>query len=141
MSRSQITYTKREQDIATRFTHHLKDLLPESDCLRALVTCQFTMQGALSVGVDAKNWGRWIRTRLFTNGVLPPIQHAWQKHQSGWIGGDSIEAANAILSCFGLTLDQVLDQYGEPHTSEKYSVKLVDILDALFPANLQSAAA
>lgn len=107
---------------------HLFDFMPENPDRRqvAFATCQFTFQAPNSVGRDARNWGKWIRTRIYTGGEAPDISKAWQK-QGEWICGDSHEAANAILNRFGLNADEVFENLNVGFCG-KTTISLVDIL-------------
>jgi hypothetical protein len=102
------------------------DILPADVQEAAMATCRFTLQAPKSVGRNAKNWGRWIRMRMQTFGRKPQVNTAVQTLGSGWISTDSHEAANAILGCFGVTLDDVYDAYGKPEEGQKVEISLHD---------------
>lgn len=108
----------------------LAGLLPLHVCNAALATCRITLQGPKSVGEKGKNWGRWIRMRMQTLGYRPggieTVQSAGM-----WQRTDSHDAANAVLACFGLSLDDVFAKYGEPGEGEKRILDLHTIVHDL----------
>lgn len=111
----------------------LSDILPREVACIAATTCRFTIQGPESVGVAHKNWGQWIRTNMQTHGNIPRMRHAWQCRKDGWIGADSREAAELILDCFGLSVDDLFKHFGQPQIGKVYQVDLVDVVSALAP--------
>ena len=129
--------TKRHFDFGDQFGHLLSPILSRN-LATAAASCRFTIQGPNSVGDTAKNWGTWIRTNIQTDGERPQCRHAWQIQKSGWISGDSHEAANVILDCFGLTIDHVFEHYGAPEWGVVYHVDLADVIAALAPEIMQA---
>lgn len=132
-----VSFTQAQQCVAMKLAPSLNPILPPDVRFLAAVTCNFEIQGPNSVGIKGQNWGTWIRTRICTNGNLPPITRAWQDQRGGWISGDSIEAAESVLQCFGITMAEVFATFGEPEVGQKYTVKLADIIARIAPQFLQ----
>lgn len=141
--RNGFTTTPREIQIAEQ-TACLLDCLPPNVARQAIASCYFVIQSPNSVGINARNWGKWVRTCIFApGGDIPLRAHVW--HRSGnWLRGDSAAAANAILAYFGVTIEDVKQRYGEPVEGSKYKVRLstiiADMIPDLLPANLVNVA-
>lgn len=108
-------------------------LLPKHVCNAAMATCRLTLQGPNSVGQGAKNWGQWIRMRMQTFGHVPNGLAAAVQKAHHWISTDSHEAANVVLGCFGLSLDDVFSHYGIPEEGETYALDLCDLVTTIAP--------
>lgn len=111
---------------AKEWAELFESILPADVCETAMATCQFVIQGPESVGAKAKNWGKWIRTQMQTYGHLPCGVHAQIK--GNWISSDSHDAANVILGCMDLTMDDVYDAFVVPGEGEKFTVSLHDVV-------------
>jgi len=96
----------------------------------AATTCVLTIQGPRAVGTSVKthNWGLGVRTRLLTNGEHPSRSYDWRDGKGGWITATSAEAAETLLQCFDLTVEDVLSHYGTPVTGETYTLHLADVV-------------
>ena len=142
--------------IAEQVKTHLSTILPQEICEVAIATCRFSIMGR-----DAHNdngqalrnmhreasppWiceGRWIHTRLQTYGYLPStrFQRTGTTEKSVWVVGDSFAAADSILECFGLTMRDVLEHYGNVDTTERKVIDLVDIVEDMASNLLRTAA-
>ena len=108
------------------------DFVPYNVARELIATAHFQIQGRNSVGTKG-NWGLWIRTCLFTDGMPLNDGLTWQDNHWKWKSADSIEAANSILRCFDVSVDQVFDKYGMPANGEKYSKTLVEIIRDIAP--------
>ena len=88
--------------------------------------------------------GRWVYTRLQTYGQKPTNNNArWSKSGANakWIEGNSFDAANDILACFDLSIDDILDNYGDVGRHDRIILDLPDIIETLKPELLQPATA
>ena len=137
----QTGWRKRENwEWAKEWASLLHDLLPEEACEAALATCRITLQGPKSVGEENKNWGRWIRMRMQTGGNIPRGIQTVQRGNRNWISTDSHAATNVILECFGLTLDDVFNHYGEPEEGQVIPLDLCTVIQAVAPDFAATAA-
>ena len=125
----------RKFDFGDLFGCLLRTLLPLSYCPVAAATCRFTVQGPESVGDadNGQNWGRWIRTRLQTNGQEPGVGNKWQLGRGREASADSEAAADSILNCFGLTVKKLYEAFGQPDEGVIYSVDLFTVVSQLRP--------
>lgn len=77
---------------------------------------------------DTTGWrlgaqNRWVHTRLQTFGDLAPNFHK-SGPRADWIYSDCWAGADTILECFGLSLGQVLNAYGNVNGWER---KILDL--------------
>lgn len=128
---------------------HLRPIMPHASngCLnRALASCVISVMGK-----DAHNdegealrsqgnprGGRWIHTRLVTE--YDHIESSrFRKTPMGQTSyGESFDAADLILGCFGLTMEQVLDHFGGVADTERKIFDIFTIVKALCPEILPS---
>lgn len=127
LSGNRCTYKIGDYETGKDYAHCL-DFMP--DCVdrraTAFATCQFVLQAPESVGNVGRNWGFWVRTRMYTGGHTPSISHAWQA-KGNWIAGDSIEAAESILQLFGISFHDVMEVW-KPEPRQTVTVTLADIV-------------
>lgn len=125
--------SRRHWEWAETWASLFYGMLPKHVCNAAMATCRITLQGPQSVGQQAKNWGRWIRMRMQTFGHIPDGLRTAAQRQHHWIATDSHTAAEQILACFGLSLDDVFAHYGKPAEGEKMTIDLIDLVTSLAP--------
>lgn len=124
-------YSRRDVELADYLASKLAPILESGVGAMAVMSCTFVVQGACSVGHRNKNWGSWVRTRMRTHGEKP-AGCVWQCGRD-MVASDSVEAAESVLDCFGLTMDRVYEQYGFPEHGKVYTVRLLDIIQTLAP--------
>jgi len=121
---------------------YFSDILPDSICATAAATCRFQLRGKFANG---NIWGLGVITMMMTYRHRPvgtglPHQPAVQ-YQHNFIQLTSDDAANVVLGCFGLTINDVMDKFGHPGEHESYWVDLKTVVETLCPSLLQDVAA
>lgn len=106
--------------------------LPEHVRPIAAATCRFILRGKIMNGGE-KTWGMGFRTEIQTYGEIPQVMGrgtpAATQHGE-WLSLYSQDAADMILSCFGLSADDILDRCGKPQFDECIIIDLKDIVEA-----------
>lgn len=80
--------------------------------------------------------GRWVYTRIQTYGKKPfTNKERWRKQgdRTKWIDANSFDAANDVLACFGLSMTDVLEAYGDVERHDRIQLDLTDIVAKLKP--------
>ena len=116
-------------------------ILPEHVCEAAMATCRITLRDKDSKAAGGA-WGFAVLTEMQTFGNEPQFVPVEIRHNHHFITLQSQDGADAILSCFGLTLAGVIDYYGLPDEGEKITLDLCDIvttLDADYAATAEEA--
>ena len=132
--------TSRHFDFGKKFGHFLKPVLPDPVCRLAAATCRFQIMGKNAhadngVALRSENspsWigeGRWICTQIQTVGNRPSDSFKRNGPRSEWVTGHSFEAADDILGCFALTMQDVIDALGQVDEGQRIVIDLVDIYD------------
>lgn len=117
--------------------------IPAADTAWAFATCRIEVMGkdahndngeALRSKGSTFNYGqmRWVHTRLqiHTPGKVPTA--AFQRRDRGHFAwSDSFAGANAILDCFGLSMSDVLDHFGNVQPTERKVFDLTTIIEAM----------
>lgn len=117
--------------------------IPAEDCAWSFATCRIEVMGkdahndngeALRSNGSTFHYGqmRWVHTRLqiHTPGKTPSA--AFQRRNNGrFAWSDSFAGADAILDCFGLTMEQVLDHFGNVAPTERKIFDLTTIIEAM----------
>lgn len=117
---------------------YLNGILPACVSETAAMTCRFQIMGknAHADNGDAQRCGqwrnhlrnRWVHTRIQTFGHLPSERFQFVTKDKSWVKADSFEAADAILQCFGLNMELVLQHYGDPAEDERKILDLSQIV-------------
>ena len=128
------------QQVASVFHESLG--LPLDCCETAAATCRFELRG---LNANGNEWGLGVVTNMTTQGNIPDqvggIGQPAVQVQRNVISLTDDDAADVILGCFGLSMDDVYKCFGQPIEGERINVKLRAIVSALAPAFLKSAAA
>ena len=110
----------------------LDGMLPATVCEAALATCRITLRDK-----DAKAaggaWGFAVLTSMQTFGHEPTGIPTQIRNAHNWVTLQAAEAADIVLGCFGLTLQDVIDRFGMPGQGEKVEYDLCDVVTALAP--------
>jgi len=104
---------------------------------KAAATCRICVMGKDAVthngSASRRGSGRWVYTRMQTEGHRPnTIRWSVQK-RIGWVEGNSFDAADDVLGCFGLSIEDVISHFGSIDENERFMVDLVDIVAELSP--------
>lgn len=126
--------------------------IPERDCSWAFATCRIEVMGkdahndlgeALRSKGSTYNRGqcRWVHTRLqvHTQGKRPSPEFQ-RRHKGRFTWSDSFQGANDILGCFGLTMSDVLDHFGNVEPTERKVFDLTTIVETMAKEILTSHA-
>ena len=135
-------------DAKARPSHHWKfgkECGLQLDCLSSLVrpvaaaTCRIEIQGINSIGNE---WGLGLAMRMQTYGEAPfgvgDDGEPCFSHCGNWVSTHSRQALEIVLNCFDLTVDKLLEKYGEPSQGEKYRLDLCEIVQG-FEKNAEVA--
>jgi len=132
--------TARHFDFGDHFGQLLRAILPLSYCSAAAATCRFELRGKhanRSPENAHKGYGPAVYlsmqtddAKLFLGGH--PIQRTGRFTMT-----TCEDAANMILNCFGICVDDVRDHYGEPTEYESKHFDLVDVVATLRPGLLR----
>ena len=127
---------KRYWEWAKEWASLFHKILPEHVCEAAMATCRFVILGK---NANGNEYGKGFRSFLQTFGNTPTglVNDVQIRHH--WIELDAHDSANLILGCFGLSVDDVYDYFGEPKEGDKLELDLHDIVTKL-DANLASTA-
>jgi hypothetical protein len=122
------TWTRvRDYDWAKEWKSLFEGILPAHVCETAMATCRLHLRGK-----DAHRKGAYamaVHTEMKTYGETPIGVGACQT-LSQWIQLTSTDAANVILDCFGLTIEDVFAQLGKPTQTTEMKLNLSDVVIA-----------
>lgn len=141
-----------------RLADHVADRLtevgiPATDCKWAFATCLIQVMGkdahndngtALrSSGADLPYLGqqRWVHTELKVHSpkVVPSLDFQRSRQRGTRVWSDSFSGANAILGCFGLTMSDVIEHFGNVRETERKIFDLATIVRTLAPELLSDS--
>lgn len=119
-------------------------VVPESCRATAIATCRFQVMGWQKGNHNGdaprsysdkpfRGEGRWVYTRLQSYGHLPSGRFSKCGPRSNWVKADSFAGADSILGCFGLTMDEVLQHFGNVTGDSRLQLDLVDIVTEMRP--------
>ena len=119
------------------------NILPEHVCEAAMATCRITLRDKDSTAAGGA-WVFAVLTEMQTFGFKPRFVPGEVRRNHHFITLQSHDGADAILSCFGLTIADVIDYYGVPEEGEKVTLDLCEIvtrLDADYAATVEELVA
>ena len=128
--------TPRHFEFGDKFGQLLRTLLPLAYCPVAAATCRFELRGKhanRSPKNVHKGYGPAVYMSLQTDNLdLFACGHPIQR--MGRFSATTCEdAANMVLNCFGLCVDDLRDHYGEPSDHDSKYFDLVDVVSELRP--------
>ncbi len=141
--------TARHYSIADKTQDCLQNLVvPIHARSVAIATCRISIMGRdahndngdapTRTGDFGKNrrgfQGRWVNTRMQTHGE--PVSSLDWRTRGRFSVSDSFGGANDLLACFGLSINEVIDHYGNVGDSERKMLDLVDVIEDLAPGLL-----
>lgn len=121
---------KRYWEWAKEWASLFETILPAHVCEAAMATCRFQLRGLDSHG---NKWGNGVVTFLQTFGQTPIGLVNDVQIRGNWIELDAHDSADLILSCFGMTIRDVYDHFGEPPKGERIDLDLCNLVIALDP--------
>lgn len=118
--------------------------IPAPDCAWAFATCRIEVMGKDAhndLGEALRSQGstykrgqcRWVHTRLHINtpGITPGCAFQRRGDNGRIVWSDSFAGADTILDCFGLTIAQVLEYFGNVEPTERKVFDLTTIIEAM----------
>lgn len=105
-----------------------ESIFPASVCETAMATCRIQLRGLDSHG---NKWGKGFVTLMQTFGHTPIGLTNDVQIRENWIELDAHDSANLILDCFGMSVDDVYRQFGEPGKGERLELNLSDVVTAI----------
>lgn len=129
--------------LARKLTKHFNKIVPNAT--EAIASCRFQIMGKYAhdhngPSLRQKNdyrsncSNRWCKTEMQTFGQNP--FRRFKNDCNEWIRADSFDGANEILAHFGLTMDQVLNHFGNVNDYERKTLDLVEIIAKMKPKML-----
>lgn len=124
--------------------------IPADDCAFAFATCQIQLMGrdahndegtALRSEGSTFTYGqrRWCHTRMIVHTLNCLPSTAFQRKPNGiHVWADSFDGANAILDCFGLSMTDVIEYFGNVEPTERKVFDLTTIVEQLAPEILSA---
>ncbi len=146
-----VAFTTAQAAFGSTSGHRLSDVgIPADRCDTAAATCHFDVMGWRKGNHDGdapRNdephamSGRWVHTSLATYRAMPGLNPGlWRSgttDRAKYIHADNFEAADQILGCFGLTMEQVIDWATDGsgiQPDDRIRLSLCEIVTALCPA-------
>lgn len=139
----------RHFEFADTIAWRLESILPAVACSCAAATCRIQLMGFRKgthngpAPRDTRDQpfygqGRWVRTSLHTFGNNPGGSTSrFRTALTGkWSFADSFEGADTILACFGLTMRDVIDHFGNVGDDDRIEWDLIDIIEAVAPNSI-----
>lgn len=117
-------------DWAKQWASLFHNILPEHVCEAALATCRITLRDKDSTAAGGA-WGFAVLTEMQTFGNEPRFVPGEIRRNHHFVTLQSKDGADAILGCFDLTLDDLIDYFGLPEEGEKWTLDLYDIVTSL----------
>lgn len=127
----QNSWRKRKNwDWAKQWASLFETILPPEVCEAALATCRITLRDKESTAAGGA-WGFAVLTEMQTFGNIPRGVCTEVRKNHHWITLQAAEAADVILSCFGFSLDDVINHVGRPVEGEKITVSLCEVMSEM----------
>ena len=140
--------TKRHFDFGERFGILVRNLMPIHAAPCALATCRIHIMGWRKGNHDGdaprdsrnepfRGQGRWVHTRMKT--LAANVNNFVKKGpRARWSYADNFDAADTLLACFGgITVQEILDHYGNVGPDDRLELDLVEIVETLRPGLMQ----
>jgi hypothetical protein len=128
--------TRRQFDFGEKFGYMLAEILPTEVANIAATTCRIEIRGKHGNRSDAnrhKGFGEAVYVSLQTYGEeIKGLNSAFKKTGS-FISTTSNEAADLILGCFGLSMDDVRAYFGTPGDYDSMFLDLTNVVELLAP--------
>mgnify|MGYP001564360994 CR=1 FL=1 len=118
---------------ATQNRNVFKNIFPDFVIDAAMATCTLELRSKDYSGGQC--WGREVIVDMQTYGFFPSglvsLGVSIQETSRHWIQTTSIDAANLVLSCFGLTMQDVWNHFDIPANTGKLKMSLFEIVTEL----------
>jgi hypothetical protein len=132
---------KRHWDWAKDWGSLLNNLFPAEACEAVAATLRIELRGPLALrGPGKRAYTTAFNAVMQSYGNVPPGLTGVQR-RGNWIQTTSRASLDAILACFGIELQDVIDAFGMPAENESKEIDLHDAVCVIDPAyNLKTAA-
>ncbi len=133
--------SRRHFDFGDEFGYMLNEVLPAKVASVAAATCRIEIRGKHGNRSDEnrhKGYGEAVYLSLQTHGADIKGLCSASAKMGKFIRTTSNEAADLVLGCFGLTIDDVREQFGRPGDYESRWFDLSDVVQKLAPELLSA---